>query len=188
MTDQNKKELDDHILQEWDVCRRTAEFFDDQLGRLREIGIASSVAIIGLAVQFQTAIGILLLPLNIIFTLLDYRSQRYLAGVSSYAKRIEDSYQFAGSGLTHSIRSKIGDKESSVYRYFVYAINGGFLATGSAFLWLSLEKSYAIGTGWTIYLNWFVRNPIAATPILIVLSVLILVGALIAGAVMVNPS
>jgi hypothetical protein len=141
---QQREDLTDYVLREWDVCRRTAEFFDNQLGRLREIGIASSVAIIGLAVQFQPLIGILLLPLNAIFTLLDRRSQQYLAGVASYAAAMEKKYEFFGSGLTHSVRSKIGDKESSIYRYFVYVINAGFLATGSAFLWLSLPRLSAI--------------------------------------------
>src|SRR5207237_1822268 len=140
--DKAETDRDDFIMHECDVCRRTSEFFDNQLGRLREIGIASSVAIIGIAFQFRPEIGILLLPINTIFTLLDRRTQRYLKAVSTYASKLEENYRFAGSGLTHSIRGAIGGAESSIYRYFVYLINAGFLATGTAFLWSSLARYY----------------------------------------------
>lgn len=136
-----KSQVTDAIIQEWDVSRRTAEFFDRQLGRLREIGIASSIAIAGLAVQFQPAIGALLLPLNFIFPLMDRRSQKYLVAATTYASSLETNYQFAGTGLTLSIRARIGGRESSFIRFFVSGIYVAFFLLGIGFLaiWLNLK-------------------------------------------------
>lgn len=40
----HKDVVNDHIMQEWDVTRRTAEFFDGVLGNLRTYGLTASVA------------------------------------------------------------------------------------------------------------------------------------------------
>ena len=59
---QAKLALNDLVFREWDVARRTAEFFDEQLGRLRGIGITASVAVLGIAVRYNAVWGWLLLP------------------------------------------------------------------------------------------------------------------------------
>ena len=76
------------VITEWDTTRRTAEFFDDQLGRLREVDVASSVAIIGIAVQFNLVLGLVLVPLNAVFWEMDKRFQRYLDLVTRYAAKL----------------------------------------------------------------------------------------------------
>ena len=134
-----KKELTDSVVKEWDVSRRTAEFFDQSLGRLREVGIAASVAITSVAVQFQPAIGILLLPINFIFPVFDRRYQRYLEAASSYARYIEMNYDFAGVGLTESIRQRIKGKTHSFTQFYVNAIYVGFVILGIWFLTRSVN-------------------------------------------------
>ena len=115
---------------EWDTTRRTAEFFDDQLGRLREVDVASSVAIIGIAVQFNLALGLVLVPLNAVFWEMDKRFQRYLDLVTRYAAKLEDTHEFTQEGLTTFIQNTLGKtKKSSMRKVMRYAFVT-FIATG----------------------------------------------------------
>jgi hypothetical protein len=118
------------ILQEWDVTRRTAEFFDEQVSRVREIGVGASVAIIGIAAQFNWVIGSTLLPLNLSFLLIDRRARRYLLDATDYASKIEDQYEFGGDGLTSFIRKKLRDKRQSFTRLPIYGIYWFFAIFG----------------------------------------------------------
>lgn len=104
-----KECLNGNVLQEWDVTRRTAEFFDEQIGKLRELAFTVSTALIGIAFQFKIRELLLLVPLlEIGFILIDFRYQEYLNIVSSYASDIEARYRFAFEGLTQRIKAKRG--------------------------------------------------------------------------------
>jgi len=100
----SKKALTDHVFGEWDVARRTAEFFDEQIGKLREVAFAVSAALLGAAFEFRIPVLFLVMPLlELGFFLIDIRYQTYLDKVSEYAKDIEKDYQFASHGLTSKI-------------------------------------------------------------------------------------
>ena len=73
--------------------------------------------------------GLLLLPLNVIFFLIDKRSRGYLLDVTDYAKSLEEKYEFGGKGLTSFIREKIGGRESST-RIAFYGVYGLFAVIG----------------------------------------------------------
>ena len=103
-----EQEPNEQVLHQWDVTRRTAEFFDAQIDRVREIAVTASVAIIGLSLQFdKLPLASTLFPLNVVFYLIDARARRYLLFVTDYAKEIEQGYKFAGGGLTSYIRQQL---------------------------------------------------------------------------------
>lgn len=97
-----KKPLNDEVLSEWDVVRRTAEFFDGILGNLRTFGLTASVTLIGFAFEFRVSplfLASTLLSVALVF--IDHRYQAYLGVTAKYAMRIESNYNFVSSGLTY---------------------------------------------------------------------------------------
>lgn len=118
----SKKALNDHIVDEWNVARRTAEFFDEQIGKLREVAFTVSAALLGAAFQFRITVLFLLVPLlELGFFLIDIRYQTYLDTVSKYAKDIEKDYQFASQGITNRIDEKRGPVSVRWLVFFLYA-------------------------------------------------------------------
>jgi hypothetical protein len=102
-----KYDVDDYIMQEWDVARRTAEFFDGILGNLRTYGLTASVTLIGLAFQFQVAPLLLAgFCLNIGLLFVDKRYQSYLRATALYSIKLENEYNFADTGLAHAINDE----------------------------------------------------------------------------------
>ena len=100
----DRKPLCDQVLKEWDTARRTAEFFDEQIGKIREIAFTVSAGLLGVAFQYNISMLYLAtLPLEIGFLVIDFRYQTYLDAVSKYAKEMEKQYQFAFEGITHKI-------------------------------------------------------------------------------------
>ncbi len=128
------------ILQEWDVTRRTAEFFDEQVSRVREIGVGASVAIIGIAAQFNWTIGATLLPLNLSFLLIDQRARRYLLNVTDYAQEIEARYEFSGDGLTSFIRKRLRGGRQSFTRLPIYGVYWFFAVIGLGIVVANIEN------------------------------------------------
>jgi hypothetical protein len=86
---------------QWDVVRRTMEFFDRTLATIRTFGLSVTVAILVAAFQYRVPE---LLPfsilLNLILLLLDLHYRRFLWVTSRYALRLEQSYGFVQPGLT----------------------------------------------------------------------------------------
>lgn len=118
----SKKALNDHIVDEWDIARRTAEFFDEQIGKLREVAFAVSAALLGAAFQFRIAVLFFVIPLlELGFFLIDMRYQTYLDTVSNYAKDIEKDYQFAFQGITNRIVERRGPVSIRWLVFFLYA-------------------------------------------------------------------
>jgi hypothetical protein len=115
------------VVTQWDVARRTAEFFDGTLGNLRTVGLTASVTLIGLAYQFHVspllfAAGLL----NVALLTVDMRYQGYLKATAKYANMIEETYDFCSKGLTHAIndarnkyRKHLWGKLSSPDTFFV---------------------------------------------------------------------
>jgi len=99
-----KKPLTDEALREWDVVRRTLEFFDGTLGNLRTVGLTASVTLIGIALQFGVyPLFLAAAFLNFAMLVIDRRYQAFLKVTGQYAMRIENAYCFPGEGLTFAI-------------------------------------------------------------------------------------
>jgi hypothetical protein len=136
MVSMAKKTLTHKVFSEWDVARRTAEFFDGFLGNLRTVGLTASVTLIGIAFEFKVSPLLLAASvLNVALLFIDWRYQAYLGVSAKYAMNIEKEYDFCSIGLTCAItaerdRHKIIRPEN-VFRaiYVVLAILGifGFL-------------------------------------------------------------
>lgn len=102
-----KKPLTREILVEWNVTRRTAEFFDGTLGNLRVAGLTASITLIGIAFEFRAYSILFILPvLNIALFLIDRRYEEYLGTTAKYAMAIENKYDFNGNGLTYAITAE----------------------------------------------------------------------------------
>ena len=142
--------LSPEVVSQWDVARRTAEFFDGTLGNLRTAGLTASVTLIGLAYQFHVSP---LLPaaglLNAALLTVDIRYQSYLKATARYANMIEQKYDFCINGLTHAIndarnktRSHWLGKISSPDTFFVVVYAALFLISFGLFLrwnWAQIE-------------------------------------------------
>jgi len=93
--------LSREIVMQWDVVRRTMEFFDRTLATLRTFGLSVTVAILLAAVQYKAPE---LLPfaivLNLVLLLLDLHYRRFMWVTSRYALQLEQSYDFVAPGLT----------------------------------------------------------------------------------------
>ena len=133
-----KETITNEVLSEWDVVRRTAEFFDGVLANLRTFGLTASVTLFGLAFEFNVPpLFLSSVLLNIALIFIDNRYQDYLVVTARYAMDIENKYKFAGFGLSYTIhaeRSKQGlSRPENVFRfiYVVLAVGGiiGFAVT-----------------------------------------------------------
>jgi hypothetical protein len=86
---------------QWDVVRRTMEFFDRTLATLRTFGLSLTVALLLAAVQYKAPE---LLPfaiaLNLVLLLLDLHYRRFMWATSRYALQLEQAYDFVAPGLT----------------------------------------------------------------------------------------
>jgi hypothetical protein len=101
---EERPNVDSDVLQEWDVTRRTAEFFDGAIGNLRTYGLTASVTIVSIAFEFH--VPPLLLTgalLNVGLFFVDKRFESYLKATASYSIKLEDKYRFADEGLGHAI-------------------------------------------------------------------------------------
>jgi len=121
-----KKTISNEVLLEWDVVRRTAEFFDGVLGNLRTFGLTASVTLIGIAFEFHVSPLFLASPLlNIALIFIDRRYQAYLGVTAKYAMDIEEEYDFASSGLTLTITEERGkqgfSRPENIFR-IIYAL------------------------------------------------------------------
>jgi hypothetical protein len=102
-----KNTLTDLVFSEWDVARRTAEFFDGTLGNLRTFGLTASVTLIGIAFEFHIyPLLIAIVALNLALIFIDRRYQAYLKVTAKYAMSIEEKYGFSNSGLTFAINEE----------------------------------------------------------------------------------
>ena len=132
------KTLTNKVISEWDVARRTAEFFDGALANLRTFGLTASVTLFGVAFEFNVPpLFVATTLLNIALIFIDNRYQDYLVVTARYAMNIENEYKFASSGLSHAIhaeRSRQGfSRPENIFRfvYVILAIGGivGFVLT-----------------------------------------------------------
>lgn len=135
-----KKGLTDIVMQEWDVTRRTAEFFDGVLGNLRTYGLTASVTLIGLSFQFKVVPLLLAgVGLNIGLLFVDKRYQSYLRATALYSIKLENEYKFGDAGLAHAInnereRNWLSRPEHTFRAIYVVLAIAGFIGFLSTFL------------------------------------------------------